>query len=535
MKNVACNYSDAQVKVREATSNDPWGPSSSLMSEIADMTYNTMAFTEIMQIIWKRLNDHGKNWRHVYKSLVLLDYLIKVGSEKVAQQCRENIFAVQTLKDFQYIEENKDQGMNVREKAKQLVNLLKDDERLKNERARALMAKKRFAQNGVGIGSDGATSEFRRSDTYHGDDDVFSNGSGAAGVQSRRRGGSELEDCRPSSIGEEELQLQIALALSKEEAQREDEARKGDDMRLQMAISESRQEPASPTNSGTASGFTSSRAEKSAIDDLLSLQPTFGGAAAASASTLHDPWASSHPAPAVANTDPWGMPVANPPAHSPAMAVGATAANDPWAPPAGNDVFSSQPPAFGSSPSHGWPTVAGTNGTNGMQDPFAPSSTNGAHFASPAPPPVAPRPATADPWGMDTVKTSLPAQHTGGSDSGMKTRNLKTPEHFLGENSALVNLDNLMGPPKTSIAGVPPKSTVNNPFVGGSSLGTGASAVTSNPFAAQQRPSPTLNEMRTAAYQPPPVGSSSATSWGLPQPMQPASADGTASSTNPFL
>lgn len=68
------------------------------MSEIADMTYNAMAFTEIMQMIWKRLNDHGKNWRHVYKSLVVLDYLIKVGSEKVAQQCRENIFAIQTLK-----------------------------------------------------------------------------------------------------------------------------------------------------------------------------------------------------------------------------------------------------------------------------------------------------------------------------------------------------------------------------------------------------------------------------------------------------
>ena len=36
-------------------------------------------------MIWKRLNDHGKNWRHVYKALVLLEYLIKTGSEKVAK------------------------------------------------------------------------------------------------------------------------------------------------------------------------------------------------------------------------------------------------------------------------------------------------------------------------------------------------------------------------------------------------------------------------------------------------------------------
>ncbi|MPC14201.1 Epsin-2 [Portunus trituberculatus] len=154
LKNIAHNYTDAQIKVREATSNDPWGPSSTLMSEVADLTYNVVAFTEIMQMIWKRLNDHGRNWRHVYKALVLLEYLIKTGSEKVADQCKENIFAIETLKDFQYFEENKDQGMNVREKAKALVTLLKDEERLRNERVRALKAKERFAQSVSGIGSD---------------------------------------------------------------------------------------------------------------------------------------------------------------------------------------------------------------------------------------------------------------------------------------------------------------------------------------------------------------------------------------------
>lgn len=104
------------------------------MAEIADLTYNVVAFSEIMQMIWKRTNDHGKNWRHVYKALLLLEYLIKTGSEKVAQQCKENIFSIQTLKDFQYMEEGKDQGVHVREKAKQMVILLKDDERLKGSK-----------------------------------------------------------------------------------------------------------------------------------------------------------------------------------------------------------------------------------------------------------------------------------------------------------------------------------------------------------------------------------------------------------------
>lgn len=43
-------------------------------------------------------------------------------------------------------------------------------------------------------------------------------------------------------MGEEELQLQIALALSKEEADKEQEALKHDDVRLQMALHESRAE-----------------------------------------------------------------------------------------------------------------------------------------------------------------------------------------------------------------------------------------------------------------------------------------------------
>jgi epsin len=40
----------------------------------------------------------------------------------------------------------------------QIVALLKDDEKLRNERARAIMARKRFVQNSMGISSDGSTT-----------------------------------------------------------------------------------------------------------------------------------------------------------------------------------------------------------------------------------------------------------------------------------------------------------------------------------------------------------------------------------------
>lgn len=55
----------------------------------------------------------------------------------------------------------------------------------------------------------------------------------------------DLDGVRPSTAGEEELQLQIAIALSKEEAQKEDEMRKGDEARLQLAVRESRNDSVS--------------------------------------------------------------------------------------------------------------------------------------------------------------------------------------------------------------------------------------------------------------------------------------------------
>ena len=142
------------LQVREATSNDAWGPSTTLMSEIADLTYNVVAYAEIMPIIWRRLEDSGRNWRHVYKSLVLLDYLVRTGSERVARECRERAWAIQGIADsFEFAEstEGQDHSAGVRERARALTALLRDDDRLRNERAKALKARERFAQNSSAV------------------------------------------------------------------------------------------------------------------------------------------------------------------------------------------------------------------------------------------------------------------------------------------------------------------------------------------------------------------------------------------------
>ena len=61
----------------------------------------------------KRLNDSGKNWRHVFKALILLEYLLQHGSEQVIAYTKENLYVVKTLKEFQYSDdEGRDQGIN---------------------------------------------------------------------------------------------------------------------------------------------------------------------------------------------------------------------------------------------------------------------------------------------------------------------------------------------------------------------------------------------------------------------------------------
>ncbi|KAI1716953.1 ENTH domain-containing protein [Ditylenchus destructor] len=283
-----------------------------------------------------------RNLVRVVTSLVLLDYLIKCGSEKVVQQCRENIYSIETLKDFQHIEDNRDQGLNVREKAKQMVALLQDEERLKNERARFLLTRKRFIQNGSGISSEGTGSSSRNIRRPHADTGVAD---------------SELDEARPSSLGEEEMQLQIAMALSREECEKEEEMRKGDAIRLQIALEESKREAAKAeaTNAGQ-NIISSSTLTQSALDDLLSLglgepinvsqAPSTSAQAygtSTSASSVIDPWSprasnsQSNPQIYPSLTQSASLNSTPPMTNALTNAVmasngGSSAWNDPWAP-----------------------------------------------------------------------------------------------------------------------------------------------------------------------------------------------------------
>ncbi|NWR66289.1 EPN3 protein, partial [Bucorvus abyssinicus] len=540
VKNIVHNYSEAEIKVREATSNDPWGPPSSLMSEIADLTFNTVAFAEVMGMIWRRLNDSGKNWRHVYKALTLLDYLIKTGSEKVTHQCRENLYTIQTLKDFQYVDrDGKDQGINIREKVKQVMALLKDEERLKQERAHALQTKERMALEGMGSSSH-QVPYGRRASPY--------------ASSSSPRFASDLEQARPQTTGEEELQLQLALAMSREEAEKKplppisstDEERQ-----LQLALALSKEEHEKEVRSWQGENSLLQKATedtaqgreeeeegdkmKKSQSSILELADIFGPAPAPSSHRSADPWdmpdmkPKAEPAASAwtGAADPWvpvpdtgGEPLSQAGASSQQTSAGpwdfppgTTAASDPWGkaplssgfPPADPWVTASPPGQVpGSTPATDpWSAVA--------EQPPNPAPAGDAFdlFAKPPEPAELPEqeppqlpssaksnsPVELDPFGdlfpstrqdgaksfdLTNLADSLP-------ESSKERKDCKTPEAFLGPAaSSLVNLDSLVAPA--------PASKTRNPFLSGLSTPS-----PTNPFGLAEQPKPTLNQMRTSS------------------------------------
>ncbi|XP_050983591.1 clathrin interactor 1a [Labeo rohita] len=159
--NVVMNYTETESKVREATNDDPWGPSGQLMGEIARATFMYEQFPEVMNMLWTRmLKDNKKNWRRVYKSLLLLAYLIRNGSERVVTSAREHLYDLRSIESYHHVDENgKDQGVNVRQKVKELIEFVQDDDRLREERKKAKKNRDKY----IGVSSD-SMSGFRYSE-----------------------------------------------------------------------------------------------------------------------------------------------------------------------------------------------------------------------------------------------------------------------------------------------------------------------------------------------------------------------------------
>ncbi|KAF3920051.1 Epsin-2 [Orbilia brochopaga] len=193
-QNVVMNFTEMEAKVREATNNEPWGASSTLMNEIAGGTFNYQQLNEIMPMIYKRFTEKSaEEWRQIYKALQLLEFLVKNGSERVVDDARQHISTVKMLKQFHFIDQNgKDQGLNVRNRAKELAELLADVDKIRAERKKSKSGRGKYQGMEGGAGGSGGGGSSNRYGGFGSDDleyggysgGVYGDGGGFGGQSS---------------------------------------------------------------------------------------------------------------------------------------------------------------------------------------------------------------------------------------------------------------------------------------------------------------------------------------------------------------
>merc|ERR1712136_684508 len=162
------------------------------MQELARDTFMYECFPEVMGMLWKR----------IYKSLLLLSYLLRNGSERVVTSAREHLYDLKSLQDYTFHDpQGKDQGINVRNKSKDIIALIQDYDRLREERKRAKKNRDkyvgmsssdaRFGSSGRGSSGGGGTRHYEWKADDNDDDDGYtdtpnrrlpSQGSGTGGA-----------------------------------------------------------------------------------------------------------------------------------------------------------------------------------------------------------------------------------------------------------------------------------------------------------------------------------------------------------------
>ncbi|KAH1105429.1 hypothetical protein J1N35_009197 [Gossypium stocksii] len=145
---------EIEQKVLDATDNEPWGPHGAALAEIAQATKKFSDCQMVMNVLWSRLGETGKDWRYVYKALSVIEYLISNGSERAVDDIIGRTFRIASLMSFEYVEPSgKDMGVNVRKKAETIVGLLHNKERIQEARNKAAANRDKY----IGLSSTGVT------------------------------------------------------------------------------------------------------------------------------------------------------------------------------------------------------------------------------------------------------------------------------------------------------------------------------------------------------------------------------------------
>merc|ERR1719247_355016 len=158
--------SSLEKQLKEATSTETWNVPNSQLHAIAMETHDpndcNIITTHCMGILTDvRKRDKKDEWRRIYKALVLLETLLKHGSERCIEDIRGDIWRIQQWKEYRFMEKGKDLAGGIREKAAVIAELVNDARELQREREKAHA----LSQKMTGMGTTVSTRKNRGNDT----------------------------------------------------------------------------------------------------------------------------------------------------------------------------------------------------------------------------------------------------------------------------------------------------------------------------------------------------------------------------------
>lgn len=147
---VAMANNEYVAKVAEATNEDPWGPTGPQMEELSQIFGDGRV--EIVGELQYRLENRKESWRKCYKSLLLIDHLVRNMPDVYIDDIRALAPLIHEISTrFNFVDERGvDHGLSVRERAKKVYELLSDERALRE--AREAAEKTRFKCAGIGSG-----------------------------------------------------------------------------------------------------------------------------------------------------------------------------------------------------------------------------------------------------------------------------------------------------------------------------------------------------------------------------------------------
>lgn len=174
------------------------------MNEIARDTFDQERFYVVTRMMWEGMeNQRPAAWRVVFKALTLLEHLVKNGAERCVDDARNHGHVLRALGQFNYYEGTIDRGLGVREKSKQILEVVSDDERIREERQKARKLREKFGQSNATASGGGGGGGYGNQDSWSNNNSSGSGGYGDGGIYDNNRGYSGRygnEDATPAAV-----------------------------------------------------------------------------------------------------------------------------------------------------------------------------------------------------------------------------------------------------------------------------------------------------------------------------------------------